>query len=252
MILQIGIMKGKLPFVLLVILPCLFLSCSMESDYIPVAGTSLEQLYNDAIADAMIADSSEISYNLVPVVKDNEMLSWKTVGAEDYVLAVTFTDISWPQNSGDTVVLNQAEVWVSMVPELYNRLQEEELSTDSVVSLRASQLVGIPYLGKNTFFVEFWVKPKDLFRPTPDNEITDNTAALYFPASATQEYIDWFNSLLIFAYFPDEGEIRYPFTRLGYTYDWGRPDQEHGVSEFVVKQGAKVIMGEVFNLDNYP
>jgi hypothetical protein len=32
----------------------------------------------------------------------------------------------------------------------------------------------------------------------------------------------------------------YPFTGLGYTYDWGRPEQPVGFSEFVVPEGATI------------
>ena len=32
----------------------------------------------------------------------------------------------------------------------------------------------------------------------------------------------------------------YPWTRLGYTYDWADNGQEYGLSEFLIRQGAEV------------
>jgi len=229
-----------------------FCACKKGSPDLPVHNSpTLDQLYDDAVLDAMVADSNEISHQLVPVVKSNEMLSWKSSSGEDYVLAVTFTDSAWQNVSSDAVELDMGEQWVSMVPELRKRIAEDVFTSDSAISLRASQLVGIPYLGDNTFFVEFLVRPEDMFRPTPDAEITDNTAGLYFPANATQEHIDWINGAIIFAYYPGEGESKYPFTRLGYCYDWGKPNDEYGVSEFVVSKGAKVILSAVYTSSEY-
>jgi hypothetical protein len=245
-------MKLQLKSLTIIVVLLLSLNACRKSSTVPIDNSpTLGQLYNNAVLDAMVADSSEISHNLIPVVKSNEMLTWKNIDGADYVLAVTFTDTAWQNISSDTVELTQGEVWISMVPELRELILEDALTSDSTVSLRASQLVRIPYLGENTFFVEIWVKPDDIFRPAPDNEITDNTAGLYFPANATQQHIDWLNGAIIFAYFPEGPGIKYPFTRLGYSYDWGRPENEFGVSEFVVSKGSKVILCGVYTPAEY-
>ena len=95
------------------------------------------------------------------------------------------------------------------------------------------------------------VKPEDIFRPAPDSENTDNSDGLYFPADATWERIGWLNGVIIFAYFPEEPGIKFPFTRLGYSYDWGRPGYEFGVSEFVVSKNSKVILSGVYTPAEY-
>jgi hypothetical protein len=43
----------------------------------------------------------------------------------------------------------------------------------------------------------------------------------------------------------------YPWTRLGYTYDWGNPKSEIGLSEFVIKNGAPIKIHSVVNADAY-
>lgn len=98
--------------------------------------------------------------------------------------------------------------------------------------------MGLPIDETYTHLIELWVRPDALFRPSPDNEITDTVASLDFPANAEDGYIEWFNENIIKSYFP----IRYPWTRLGYTYDWANNDNEIGVSEFVIKRDSKVIV----------
>jgi hypothetical protein len=39
-----------------------------------------------------------------------------------------------------------------------------------------AQLLGMPPNSNDTYFVEVWVKPSDLFRPSVDNEINDTIA----------------------------------------------------------------------------
>ena len=98
----------------------------------------------------------------------------------------------------------------------------------------------------DTYFVELWVHPQSLFRPSPDNEINDTSATLNFPASATADYKAWFNNNIIYSYYP----MKFPLTRLGYTYDWG--SQNHvGLSEFVLKQNSKVTVNSVMPTADY-
>jgi len=49
-------------------------------------------------------------------------------------------------------------------------------------------------------------------------------------------------------YFEDK---KYPWTRLGYTYDWGNPCHEVGLSEFVIKKDAEVIVEDIETVEEY-
>lgn len=86
-----------------------------------------------------------------------------------------------------------------------------------------------------------WVNPKDLFRPCPDPEITDTTCSLQFSETASDEHKIWIIRYMLSSY-SSQG---YPWTRLGYTYDWGSLDTERGASEFVIRKGATVEIQEV-------
>jgi hypothetical protein len=45
--------------------------------------------------------------------------------------------------------------------------------------------------------------------------------------------------------------MRYPWTRLGYTYDWGSSITEIGLSEFVIKKNSQIIVHEVYDNESY-
>ncbi|MBK8453511.1 MAG: hypothetical protein WAQ53_14365 [Thiofilum sp.] len=47
------------------------------------------------------------------------------------------------------------------------------------------------------------------------------------------------------------GDKGYPWTRLGYTYDWGKPNNPIGFSEFVIDKGAKVEVKSVTTTAKY-
>lgn len=42
--------------------------------------------------------------------------------------------------------------------------------------MRLKQLLGLPPTATNSYFVKFWVRPNDLFRPCPDKEINGKNA----------------------------------------------------------------------------
>ena len=44
---------------------------------------------------------------------------------------------------------------------------------------------------------------------------------------------------------------RYPWPRLGYTYDWGNAISRVGISEFVVREGARMTVHSVSTTEDY-
>ena len=49
----------------------------------------------------------------------------------------------------------------------------------------------------------------------------------------------------------DDPSKGYPWSRLGYTYDWGNPESEVGLSEFVVAAKSKVVIEKVYSNAEY-
>jgi hypothetical protein len=207
---------------------------------------SLDQMYQNAIEDAIIAKPSEIYADLTPIVESNGNLSWQGDPGNKSMLVVTFTKYTSSYPVGAPVNTTWGETWVTVVPEI-KTFFKEHVDPNGNVTLRTLQLLGLPPNNTNTHFVELWASPQSLFRPTPDNDINDTVAQLTFPSSATPEYKQWFNSNILYSYFPE----RYPWTRLGYTYDWGNSNSHVGLSEFVLKQNSTVIVKSVTPTADY-
>jgi len=203
---------------------------------------ALKAAYMAAVKDAETAEPHEICRDLVAIVPCSSDLVWRHAeGADPLVLVVTWTDYrGYDDKVGQQMVLGR-EVWVTTVPEV--RQFAGQINGDP--ALRLEQLLGLPPHSGKTRFVELWVKPGDLFRPSADPEISDHESELDFPVSSrfvsvSPSHKDWYNRLKQVSY----GEQGYPWTRLGYTYDWGR-DDHIGLSEFVVAKGAVVTVHSV-------
>jgi hypothetical protein len=201
---------------------------------------NLDQMYQQAIDDAMIAEQPEIYSGLTPIVETNLNLSWRGDAGNKSVLVVTWTAYASSYPGDETVNTWWGDTWVTAVPEIKTYFKEH-VDHNSNLTLRAAQLLGLPPKCSNSYFVELWVAPQSLFRPSADNEINDTVAQLAFPDSADSSYKKWFNDNILYSYFPK----RYPWIRLGYTYDWGNPDSHVGLSEFVLKQNSTVVVNSV-------
>jgi len=82
--------------------------------------------------------------------------------------------------------------------------------------------------------------------------VSDHEAELVFPVShqfvtVSDTHQQWFHDPKQKTY----GADGYPWTRLGYTYDWGNPKSEIGLSEFVIRAGATVTIHAVSDTVNY-
>lgn len=217
---------------ILLVLWCLFSACAIQKQTLHQA--DLENAYHNAVKDAEKAEPSEISKNLVAIVPSNNNLVWNKKGE---LLVVTWTNYpGYDGKIGKSIVLPK-DVWITTVPEVKNFCQK--IKGNKILQLE--QILGLsPNTGK-TKFVEMWVKPGDLFRPSADPEISDGEAETDFRISnrfvkVSDDYIQWFNKLKMESY----GANGYPWTRLGYTYDWRNDRHNVGLSEFVIIEGATV------------
>lgn len=210
---------------------------------------TLSRMYKRAIRDAETAEPGEISRRLTAIVERNNDLVWKGEAGRRRVLVVTWTSSqAFDSLVGQTTDTSKI-IWVTVAPEL-QRFVRARRPRD--IRLRCAQVLGLPPDTAYDRFVELWVDPEDLFRPTPDPEITDHEAELDFPRSrafltVNQDYVAWFEQLKQTSYGPDG----YPWTRLGYTYDWGDPKHEIGLSEFVIRKGATVEVRRVVGTRAY-
>jgi hypothetical protein len=207
---------------------------------------TLDQCYKAAVEDAMVAKENEVSRSLTPILLNNSNLVWRGEGENASVLMVTWTKYGSSYPIGENVSTNWGNTWVTAAPQIQTFFKSH-VAQDANVTLRAIQLLGMPPNNSNTYFVELWVSPQLLFRPAPDSEINDTAAELTFPSAATEDYKDWFNSNIIYSYYP----MQYPWTRLGYTYDWGSAGSHVGLSEFIIKANSTVTVKSVTPTEEY-
>jgi hypothetical protein len=216
------------------------------------AKSNNKTLYQEAIENSMSPSTSKISRNLVSITPQNNDLFWKNINGENYVLVVTWKqDISFYKLYLDSTYYNTGKypIWVTTAPELLRRVKKEN-SQD--VNLRIKQLLGLPPNALFSYFVEFWVKPEDLFRPCPDNEITDSKCDLCFPAITDSTYISWINSNRISRYYQCELYEKYPWSQLGYTFDWNTENKSHiGLSEFVIGNDKNIVVKAIYTTKDY-
>ncbi|RLC68282.1 MAG: hypothetical protein DRH97_03695 [Chloroflexi bacterium] len=201
---------------------------------------------------------------------DDQQVVWEGEPGNSRVLVVIWTNKPYYNDYvGKNYTLpDNANVWVTAVPELKDFFKD---SSANITTLRAEQLLGVPPHYGCTKFVELWVEPSDLFRPSPDPEIIDCEADLDFPTTSNRfltfddnmlivehdyaegvdkqyTYMEWFNHRKEIIY---SGDHPYPWTRLGYTYDWENPDSDVGLSEFVIIDGSTVGVHSITANDDY-
>jgi len=226
----------------------------------PPTEEELQAAYAAALKDAEVALPHEIS-PLSAVNAYNPQLIWEGEPGSSRVLVVTWTSWEGYDNLvgksvrlGDIAKANTQttrDIWVTLAPDVKNFFALYCGPACPDKTLRAEQLLGLPPHNGKTRFVEFYVYPADLFRPSPDPEISDREAELDFPvsfySSVSPDYAQWFNDLKASSY----GANGYPWTRLGYTYDWGNPFQHGGLSEYVIRPQATVEVHAVHLTDAY-
>ncbi len=237
--------------------------CGHDNPTLPSV-INVQTLYSSAVYDSRTVTPSKISTNLIPIVSDNRDLIWENGVPGTRVLVMSWiktSDVRYYDGTVDTACAVRStnctlkvDLWVTVVPEMKRFFGDRTLPQP----LRIAQLLGTPpeYALEDRSMVEMWVSPTDMFRPCPDQEITDRECQADFPPDPFRQfpptelfrategpergvcmnYTGWFNNRKKYIYYNARNypaSEPYPWTRLGYTYDWG--SQNHvGLSEFVV------------------
>ena len=215
------------------------------------SSSSLKALYQASITNSMSPAPDKVYKNLVGINPQNKNLIRKKIHGEDYILVVSWKSdtIYYQPDSLDYYNTKSYPIWVTTAPELLERMQKENPKD---IDLRLKQLLGLPPNAVYKYFIEFWVRPQDLFRPCPDQDISDKACDLCFPQDADSTYIAWVNENRISRYYPCELYDKYPWTQLGYTYDWNPKNTTHiGLSEFVIKPHKYIVIKKKYTTKDY-
>ena len=219
-------------------------SCSDDSDENSIPwyedATALQLAYDAGVADASVPEASEVVNTLVSITtpEAHPDQEWMQVDNTQMVLVSCMTNKAslkyW--QATDTFRITK-ELWVT-VPSEWEKKRLDFVNMDSVSTrMRMVQMLGLPPSSNYEVVIEFYVDAKALFRPSRDPEITDNVAQLEYPANVSAQHRDWFEYQLSMSYQPGNA---YPWTQLGYTYDWHQPvtNSNVGLSEFIASNGA--------------
>lgn len=212
-------------------------ACKKDDPTPPVE--TMDQRYATAITDAMVADSSEVTDTLWAITAANPNLQWKTVNGQQYVLMATFMRFPSSYPAGDSINTTWGDGWIFIPSQMKKRLLPVLTATSDTI-LRISQLLGLPPVNSksNTHIATMWVPASRLFRPAGNPDITTSTASPVLANGLPDDYVTWFNNYIIYAYYhplQSDTDFHYPWTRMGYTYDWAPGASKVGLSEYVLR-----------------
>jgi hypothetical protein len=241
-------MKQLIPILLFL---AILASCKKDNN--PTPELTMDQRYANAITDAMVADSSEIVDTLQPIVATNSLLQWKTIHGQSYVLMATFMKFPGSYPEGDSITNAWGESWVFIPNQMKKRLA---FSATSDTIMRICQLLGLPPANSksNTHIAEVWVKVSRLNRPAGNPDITATKTGAALLNSVPADFGNWFNNYIIYAYYhtlQSSTDYHYPWTRLGYTYDWAPDAKEVGLSEYVLQASSGCWVEKVRTAQEY-
>jgi len=207
--------------------------------------------YLRAVQEATVPDPSHVSHSLV------------SIDVNKKATVVTWTRSDQVSNYQGKTAPSYRDTWVTVVPELKTFCQayvKSQGADRQQLSHRLEQRLGLPPQTNYDTFVELTVDPKDItrfFRPCGDPSPVTNTCQPAPPLKPEQlkEYLStsepkkkqemesryWFLN----NYYASFASSQYPWTSLGYTFDWapkGRGDDfvRFGESEFVIPAGAPI------------
>ncbi len=142
-------------------------------------------------------------------------------------------------------------IYVTRAPDLsvwYYKDQCHKLSKEQL-DLRIKQRLGLPPHRNYYYFIECWVKEEDLFRPAAEADAITWPAAGFKPDTG---YVHSLTAYLGDSYKDTVASNCYPFTAMGYTYDWCADNPNHiGAAEYMVKPGKQLYVRRVLTTADY-
>lgn len=152
---------------------------------------------------------------------------------------------------GETFQVTGSGVWITGVPEVQNICR----GWTGDVPMRLRELIGLPPDADIPRVLTLQVKASDVFRPAVDPTITTtypcavaaggpipNDCGNVFPSNTSAAHYTWMAQSAFELHELPDG---YPWTHLGYTYDWAPGQDRYGASEYVIRAGATVTITAV-------
>ncbi len=179
------------------------------------------------------------------------MLAWKAKGfaqpSSSKPFIVKRNDSVFYQSS--PVFFNNAFFMVQAA-EMNSFLKADHISelTLQESRLRLMQLLGLPPGSANDEFEDLWVKKNDMFRPGIDSSLTVGGVLNALDSAYIKSFLGYSTGS-----FSSSGLLnKFPFTGLGYTWDWRPENKSHvGLNEFVLKENRQIYLGKTYTTEEY-
>lgn len=206
---------------------------------------TLTELFDAAVADAVRADTDEIK-PLVTLTAEDERCSIDDNGKVTLVVWHNVPDI---YVKGQNVDLGGHDVWTFTDKEIlaWAKDHKKEIKSESGV-LRLEQLIGLPENTGYTHFSVLKVDASKVIRPAYQTDPTKDEMSTSFTTEPDETYLTWFNSNILSSYFDGQA---YPWTRLGYTYDWAEGSGEYGLTEFLIPGTSTVTVVDTYTNEDF-
>ena len=203
---------------------------------------SNEELWENAVEDAMISEDEEI-LPLVTLTKEDNRVIWDDAG--ERVLLLSWHNYDDDCAPGSSFKEEYGDIWATSLGEMMTWYQEKGKEVEDW-NLRFAQLLGVHENEGYTRFSAFWVAPEDVIRPAYITDVTKQMENEYAMVGSGP-YQEWFDQNIIWSYFQSD----YPWTRLGYTYDWNKGESEYGLTEFLISDSAKTEIAFTYTTQEF-
>lgn len=219
--------------------------------------------YLEAIHDMALAEPSEVVNTLNPAPKTGPVTVVSWIRGDQLK--------NFPTEAGAPMTATGA-MWVTLAPHLLEFCEDFRRNVSANperIVLRLEQRLGLPPAASKTHFVEMEIAtPADrvsLFRPCGDPDVTTTSCTLGGPTQCIaddnicHQRADFFINQYYTA-FGTARPVEYPWTSLGYTFDWaykpvglgGRFDfVQVGESEYVVPPGTTMKLVGIKSTEEY-
>jgi len=231
---------------LLVMFSGVLTSCGFIAS-LPEQGQSA---YAEALCDAAIHTADKVRpLRALPSTETVTMVSW--VGEAQLPCSQELKSC--------TMSTGSSPMWVTVEDEVQSKCRQWNLK-GTYLRNRLEQLLGLPMQMlpelQKTKFIELQVKRSAIERPCLGvNQASSETVCTLEPKAETSEQVrqlvteNLFKAKLL----SNSTTTAYPFTGLGYTYDWGASTDRHhyGATEFWIMPNSNVTVSRIVDSNTY-
>jgi len=173
---------------------------------------------------------------------------------------VTYTSYDYPKQNLPTEYHLLRDIWVSSEEEIKSICNKWKIRGEKL-KMRLLQLLGLKPDHKMSHFVTFSVPIDQVYRPSANPDPTSLFPCGHNEASDCLELLaggnltehqkimaSWLNATMKMG----PRSAGYPWTGLGYTYDWNPTSQDnYGVSEYIIKSHSNVTILSLVSDEEY-